>query len=154
MVAMLFLALALGPGTGGSSHLLAQASSPNAQVQEKQKENEAADREEESWRKLKHTLPKRAKISIGKAHLIPGYTDHETSEECSAWHLTEYQVRRMFHTYHAVIGVDHELYSEVGCAIDGDILVDGRRYTFTAQQINNLYTNWPNGKRHRLGGKP
>lgn len=153
MVAMLFLALVLG--SGGSPHQLAQAGSPNAQAQGKLKDDGiASDHEEESWRKLKHTLPRRAKISIGKAHLIPGDTDHETSEECSAWHLTEHQVRRMFHTYHVVIGVDHELYSEVGCAIDGDILVDDRRYTFTAQQINNLYTNWPNGKSHRLGGKP
>jgi hypothetical protein len=147
MIPMLVLALSLG----GSARLPAQTSSPKPQTQ--QEKDEAYDREQEALRKLKHALPSRAKITIGKAQLIPGYSDEMTQEECSAWRLTERQVRRMFRTYHVVIGVEHEGYSEVGCAIDGDILIDGRRYTFSAQLIDNLYTNWPNGTDHRLGAK-
>lgn len=152
MLAMLILALVLAPG--GSFRLPAQTSSPNAQTQENPKEDGAAlDREEESWRKLKHALPARARIAIGKAHIIPGYADQQSPEMCGTWRLTEHQVRRMFRTYHVVIGVEHEGYSDIGCAIDGNILIDGRRYIFSAQQANNLYTNWPNGTYHRLGGK-
>lgn len=152
MVAKLVLALALGHG--GSFHLLAQSSSPDAQTQKSSKEDGAAlDREEEGLRKLNHKLPTRAKIAVGKAHIIPGYTDQEGLQGCSDWHLTEHQVRNMFRSYHVVIGVEHEGYSEIGCGIEGDILVDGRRYIFQAQPLNNLYTDWPNGTYHRLGGK-
>lgn len=95
----------------------------------------------------------RARITLGKPHIIPGYTDQESLQACSDWNLTEHKVRKMFRTYHVVIGVEHEGYSEFGCAIEGDILVDGRRYIFRAQPENNLYTDWPNGTYHRLGAK-
>jgi hypothetical protein len=78
--------------------------------------------------------PGRSRITLGKGHLLPGYSDHMSPDKCSTSRLAQHQVRRLFRTYHVVSGVEHEGYSESGCAIDGDILIDGRRYTLAPNQ--------------------
>jgi hypothetical protein len=115
--------------------LPAQTGSPKAQTQAGSKDDEATyDHEREALRKLQQALPGRSRITLGKGHLLPGYSDHMSPDKCSTSRLAQHQVRRLFRTYHVVSGVEHEGYSESGCAIDGDILIDGRRYTLAPNQ--------------------
>ena len=100
-----------------------------------------------SWR-----LPARAIITIEPAHLLPGYPENDTP--CSTRRITVRQLRRKFATYHELKEMElHDGYADMGCAIEGDIVVDGKKFRYIEQPINLLQTNWPDGKMHQLGGK-
>lgn len=69
-------------------------------------------------------------------------------------HITERQLRAMFATYHELKEMElHDGYAVEGCVIEGDVIVDGKRFRYTQQPINLLWTTWPDGKDHLLGGK-
>ncbi len=60
----------------------------------------------------------------------------------------------MFATYHELQELEmHDGYEDVGCAIEGDIFVDGQRFHYVQQPVHLLQTNWPDGKPHQLGGR-
>jgi hypothetical protein len=98
-------------------------------------------------------LPARTKITIEREHMLPGYA--ATSMPCPSGHpLTKRQIRHIFATYHLLAeGEYHDGYAQMGCVTEGDIIVDGKKFRYMVQPINNLQTTWPDGENKLLGGK-
>jgi hypothetical protein len=99
-------------------------------------------------------LPVRARITIEPQHWI-AKTKPGPEDECPVSRkLTERQVRRMFATYHVLAeGEYHDGYAQIDCVTEGEIVVDGKKFRYMSQPYNLLFTNWPDGQDHQLGGK-
>lgn len=101
----------------------------------------------------KWKLPASAKITMRTARAVEGYSSDQYGD-CSKRTLTERELRRKFATYHEMTGNEftHD-YQNIGCVIEGDIVVKGKHYSFSERPINLLRTTWPDGVLHQLGGK-
>lgn len=98
-------------------------------------------------------LPASAKITMRTAQAVEGYSSDQYGD-CSKRTLTELELRWKFASYHEMIGSEYTRdYQNIGCVIDGDIVVKGKHYSFSERPINLLQTTWPDGVLHQLGGK-
>lgn len=96
-------------------------------------------------------LPVRARITREPAHMLSGYDE---VSGCSTRHISEAALRHEFATYHELERTEmHDGYLYVGCAIEGDIVVDGKSFRYSENPVNLLSTTWPDGKLHQLGGR-
>lgn len=99
----------------------------------------------------KWRLPAQARITRETAHNIYA-TD--IIPDCAKRHITEAALRRKFAIYHELREMEyHDGYQQVGCVVEGDIFVGGKHFRYTDQPINLLWTTWPDGKPHQLGGR-
>ncbi|RZU40039.1 hypothetical protein [Edaphobacter modestus] len=99
-----------------------------------------------------YPLPKSADITIGQPQWKQGDID---ADSCRQYHLTPEQIRKQFRTYRLLSPGDvHDSYTVFQCWINGTVKVAGKTFTWESRPGNLMETNWPDGAKKMLGGKP
>jgi hypothetical protein len=99
-----------------------------------------------------YPLPSSAEITMGQAEWEKGDID---ADLCKRYRLPPEQLRKQFRTYHVLGQGDvHDHYSVFQCWIKGTVKVDGKTFTWESRPGNLMETDWPDGVKKMLGGKP